>query len=198
MVCGMSLSHIYLIRHGETAWTLSNQHTGMTDIPLTKKGEEDAALLGKTLQVLPLTKILCSPLKRALMTCENAGFLENAEIDPNLVEWNYGEYEGMTSTEIWAKTPHWNIFSNGAPKGESVADISSRADAVLQKIQSMGGTIALFSHGHFLRVLTARWLQLPAEQGCLFALDPSSLSILGFERITPVIQLWNWTDKNLF
>jgi len=194
----MSLNHIYLIRHGETAWTLNNQHTGMTDIPLTKKGEEDAALIGKILQNLPFTKILCSPLKRALMTCKNAGLLERAEIDPDLVEWNYEEYEGMTSAKIWEKTPHWSIFSNGAPKGESVADISSRADLVLQKIQSAGGEIALFSHGHFLRVLAARWLQLPAEQGRLFTLNPSSLSILGFERTSPVIQLWNWSDKNLF
>lgn len=187
----MPLNQIYLIRHGQTAWTLSNQHTGTTDIPLTKKGEEEAILIGKKLQNLSFTKILCSPLKRALMTCKNARLLEHAEIDPHLVEWNYGEYEGMTTPEIWEKSPHWNIFSNGAPKGESVAEVSSRADLILKKAHSLDGDIAIFSHGHFLRVLTARWLELNAKEGRHFALNPASLSILGFERTTPVIQLWN-------
>lgn len=187
----MSLYRIYLIRHGETAWTLSNRHTGMTDIPLTRRGEEDAAQIGKKLKGIPFSKILCSPLKRAQATCQHAGLLERAEIDPQLVEWNYGEYEGLTSEEIWKTSPGWTIFSQGAPRGESVSDISARADQVLKKALAVGGDIAVFSHGHFLRVLAARWLNLSAEEGCLFALSPSSVSILGFERISRVIQLWN-------
>lgn len=183
--------NIYLIRHGETAWTLSNQHTGLTDIPLTEKGKEDAARLGRELRGIPFTKVFCSPLKRALATCERAGLLNGAEIDPLLVEWNYGAYEGMTSEEIWKTSPGWNIFSHGAPQGESVSEISSRADLVLKKILNLGGEIAVFSHGHYLRALAARWLELPAEAGRLFALSPSSLSILGFERARRVVRLWN-------
>lgn len=191
------MKRIYLIRHGETAWTLSQQHTGITDIPLTKKGEEEATLLGKKLHNLSIAKILCSPLKRALMTCKNAGLLERAEIEPDLVEWNYGEYEGMTSLEIWKKSPNWNIFLNGAPKGESVAEIRARAGRVLKKIQTTQGDVALFSHGHFLRAFAATWLQLSVEQGRHFALDPTSLSILGFERDAPVIQLWNFISESV-
>ncbi len=182
---------IYLMRHGETEWTLSGQHTGTTDIPLTQKGEEEAAQLGERLGSHRFQKILCSPHKRAQMTCQLAGLMATAAVEPLLAEWNYGRYEGMTTPQIWEEAPGWNIFSNGAPGGESVQEVSSRADAVLQKIQAMDGDTALFSHGHFLRVLAARWLQLPAEMGRLFALSPASISILGFERKNPVILLWN-------
>ncbi len=182
---------IYLIRHSETAWTLSQRHTGLTDIPLTKKGEEDALLIGKRLKNHPFEVILCSPLQRAKATCEKAGLMKLATIDPDLVEWNYGDYEGLTTAEIQKKSPHWNIFSNGAPGGESTADISTRASKVLKKILSFQGDVALFSHGHFLRALTAEWLGLTTREGRLFSLSPASLSILGYERETQVICLWN-------
>ena len=185
---------IYLIRHGETEWTLSGQHTGSTDIPLTKNGENQAKLLGDRLRGHAFQTILASPLQRAQQTCAIAGLLKTAQIDPNLVEWNYGDFEGMTSAQINKMQPNWSIFSNGAPNGESVADIGKRADKVLAKIQSLHGDVALFSHGHFLRALAARWLQLPAQDGRLFALFPGSLSILGFEKNTQVLFLWNDTS----
>jgi broad specificity phosphatase PhoE len=192
----MTFSHqrIYLIRHGETDWTLTGQHTGKTDISLTKKGAADAALIGKKLKGHPFEAIFCSPLKRAVATCEIAGFLNRAELDPDLEEWNYGDYEGLKTEEIWKKSPQWNIFCNGAPKGESPADIEARAKRFLSKIQSLHGDIALFSHGHFLRALTARFLNLSIQEGRLFALSPSSISILGFEKSEHVIQLWNDTS----
>lgn len=182
---------IYLIRHGETEWTLSGQHTGITDLPLTENGERDAALIGKELLPHKFKCILCSPLQRAKATCQKAGLFDQAVIEPLLKEWNYGIYEGKTTEEIHRENPGWTIFSKGAPRGESVADVSRRADELLQKIAPIDGDIALFSHGHFLRVLAARWLCLPAEKGSLFSLSPSSVSILEFERSNPVIALWN-------
>jgi broad specificity phosphatase PhoE len=185
---------IYLIRHGETEWTLSGQHTGKTDIPLTKNGENQAKLLGTRLRGHSFQSIFTSPLQRAQQTCALTGLLKTAQIDPDLVEWNYGDFEGMTSAQIRKIQPHWSIFSNGAPNGESVAAVGARADKVLAKIQSIQGDVALFSHGHFLRVLAARWLQLPAQEGRLFALFPGSLSILGFEKNVHVLSLWNDTS----
>lgn len=186
---------IYLIRHGETQWTLSGQHTGITDIPLTKNGEKQAEEIGDKLRGHPFHSIFTSPLARAKQTCQIAGLLKNAIVDPTLVEWNYGDYEGKTSLEIWKTQPHWTIFSSGAPHGESVADIGARAKKFLAKIQSIHGDVALFSHGHFLRVLAACWLQLSAHEGRLFALEPGSISILGFEKKTPVLLLWNDTSQ---
>lgn len=184
---------IYLIRHGETEWTLSGQHTGSTDIPLTKNGEKQAKLLGEKLRGHSFQSILTSPLQRAQRTCEIAGLFKHAQLDPDLVEWNYGDFEGMSSAQIWKRQPDWSIFSNGAPNGESVADVGARANKVLAKIQSLEGDVALFSHGHFLRVLAARWLHLSPEEGRLFALAPGSLSILGFEKNSHVLSLWNET-----
>lgn len=182
---------IYLIRHGETEWTLNGRHTGTTDIPLTKNGELQAESIGKRLKGHAFRTILSSPLQRALNTCEIAGFLKEAKLDADLVEWNYGEFEGLKTEEIHKKMPHWNIFSNGAPGGESIADVNARTGRVLAKLQSLHGDVALFSHGHFLRALAARWLQLTAQEGRLFALYPGSLSILGFERDAHVLTLWN-------
>lgn len=182
---------IYLIRHGETEWTLNGKHTGLTDIPLTKNGRLQAEWIGHQLRGHTFQTVLCSPLKRAVNTCEIAGLIKIARLDSDLVEWNYGEYEGLTTVEIHQKMAHWNIFSNGAPGGESVADMSARTNRVLTKIQSLHGDVALFSHGHFLRALTAQWLQLSVHEGRLFALFPGSISILGFERNTRVITRWN-------
>jgi broad specificity phosphatase PhoE len=185
---------IYLIRHGETEWTLSGKHTGITDIPLTKNGELQAELLGKRLRGHPFHTILFSPLQRAARTCEIAGFLKEARLDPDLVEWNYGEFEGLTSVEIQKRVPSWNLFLNGASGGENFSEISTRVNKVLNKIRSLPGDIALFSHGHFLRALSARWIQLSIQDGRLFALFPASLSILGFEHNTNVLTLWNDTS----
>ena len=182
---------IYLIRHGETEWTLSGRHTGTTDIPLTKNGEAQAEQLKKCLSGHAFEAVFTSPLQRAARTCDISGLSKNAQLDPDLVEWNYGDFEGLTTEQIWKKHPHWNIFSNGAPNGESVADIGARATRMLAKIRSLHADVALFSHGHFLRALAACWLQLPTHDGKRLALFPSSISILGYERSTPVLILWN-------
>lgn len=188
------LRKIYLIRHGETSWTLSGQHTGKTDLPLTPKGEQDALLLGKRLKGHTFEKILTSPLKRAEDTCELAGLAKHVYRDPDLVEWNYGDYEGLTTQEIHKRSPNWTIFERGAPNGESLSDVSARANKILAKIHSIHGDIALFSHGHFLRILAARWLNLPAQEGKHLLLSACSLSILSYERQTPVLALWNDTS----
>jgi probable phosphoglycerate mutase len=182
---------IYLIRHAETEWSLSGRHTGITDIPLTKKGEQEAVGIKKKLKNHPFELILCSPLKRAKSTCEIAGLLPQAQIDSDLAEWNYGDYEGLTSQEIWKASPSWDLFSDGAPHGESLADICARANSILTKIKKITGDVALFSHGHFLRAIATCWLQLPIQQGRLFSLSACSLSILGFEKKQPALFLWN-------
>lgn len=185
---------IYLIRHGETEWTSSGQHTGTTDIPLTEKGKEDAMKLKRELQDVSFQLILSSPMQRAFNTCELAGFAKQARLDPDLVEWNYGEYEGLTTKQIWKNDPHWEIFAQGAPGGESVADVGARATHILAKLKSIHNSVALFSHGHFLRVLAARWLGLPPNEGRLFDLHPASISILGIEHQHHVIAQWNDTS----
>ncbi len=187
--------HIFLIRHGETAWTVSGQHTGLTDIPLTERGRVQAAALGEKLKDLPMQKVLLSPLARAIETCKLVHLFERAEIDPDLVEWNYGKYEGLTGAEIYARDPDWSIFTKGAPGGESIEEVKTRADRVLERIASVPGNVALFSSGHFLRVLTARWLGLPASDGRLFLLSTASLSVLGYEGGVPVIIQWNLVGK---
>jgi broad specificity phosphatase PhoE len=187
----MAPRQIFLIRHGETEWSLSGQHTGTTDIPLTKKGEKEAHLLGKRLKTYSFEHVLTSPLRRAQQTCEIADLSQQAEIDPDLAEWNYGAYEGLTTSEIWKTEPDWNIFLKGAPGGESLAAISSRIHRVLERLTECKGDIAIFSHGHFLRALATRWLNLPIREGKGLLLSPASLSILGFERQNPVLALWN-------
>ncbi len=182
---------IYLIRHGDTEWSVSGQHTGMTDLSLTENGRKQAKLLSKRLKGHVFEQVLISPLKRASETCKLSGLYRQAEIDSDLAEWNYGDYEGLKTEEIWKAEPHWNIFSRGAPNGESVEDIAVRANRVLMKINVSHEDIVLFSHGHFLRALTAKWLKLPISEGNLFTLSPGSISILGFERDSHVIKLWN-------
>jgi probable phosphoglycerate mutase len=189
-----ALPVLYLARHGDTAWTLSGQHTGLTDLPLTPNGELNARRLGERLKGLEFAKVFSSPLQRAWRTCELAGFGSVAEIDPDLVEWNYGEYEGLRSAEILAKRPDWQLFRDGGPGGESPAQIAERADRVVQRVREVGGNVLLFSSGHFIRVLAARWLALgPSTAGRYFLLNPASLSALGYEHklSQPVIRLWN-------
>src|SRR5580698_2161582 len=168
------LQFICVVRHGETAWSLSGQHTGLTDVPLTPQGEQNARWLRDRLAGISFAKVFRSPLQRATRTCELAGFGAVAEADTNLVEWNYGDYEGLRSVEILARRPDWQLFRDGCPGGESPAQVAARADSVLQRVRAANGDVLLFSSGHFLRVLTARWLALEAAAGRFFALDPAS------------------------
>jgi broad specificity phosphatase PhoE len=188
-----ALPEIYLARHGETAWAISGQHTGLTDIPLTERGERNAASLGERLKDISFNPIRTSPLQRATRTCELSGFLGAAKRDSDLVEWNYGDYEGRRTADIRVDNPGWHVFHHGCPGGESLNDVAARADRVIVRLRAMEGRVLLFGHGHFFRVLAARWLRLPAGDGRLFLLGTASLSILGYEHNAhePVIQLWN-------
>jgi broad specificity phosphatase PhoE len=187
---------IYLARHGETAWSRSGQHTGLTDLPLTERGEANARQLGKRLAGLTVAKVLTSPLQRAFRTCDLAGFGAVAEKDADLVEWNYGKYEGRRTAEIHAEAPAWQLFRDGCPGGETPAQVGARADRILNRVRAVNGDVLLFSSGHFLRVLAARFLGLEPAGGRLFTLSTASLSILGFENTVsqPVIRLWNDTS----
>jgi probable phosphoglycerate mutase len=183
-----------LARHGETAWSLSGQHTGLTDIPLTENGEDDARRLGERLRGMTFAQVFTSPLQRARRTCELAGFGAMAIVDPDLVEWNYGEYEGRTSEEILATRPGWALFRDGCPGGESPDQVAARADRVIAKVRAAGGDVLLFSSGHFLRMLGARWLGLEPGWGRCFYLGTGSLSELAYEHGSfeePVVRLWN-------
>jgi probable phosphoglycerate mutase len=187
------LPNVCLARHGETAWSLSGQHTGLTDLPLTERGESDASALKLRLKIMTFSKVFTSPLKRAVRTCELAGFGDRSEIDPDLVEWNYGEYEGVRTAEIRERRPNWQLFRDGCPGGESVEEIGARADRVVARVRSINESVLLFSSGHFLRVLAARWLGLGAASGASFVLETASVSILGYEHdlSEPAIRLWN-------
>jgi len=185
---------IYLARHGETAWSLTGQHTGLTDLPLTARGERNARRLGDRLQGQTLAKVLTSPLQRARRTCELAGFGTRAEIDPDLVEWNYGKYEGRTTADILKERPDWELFRDGCPGGESPKQIGARADRVVSRLRAVPGDVLVFSSGHFIRVLATRWITLAAEAtGRHFMLNTASLSAVGYEHdlLRPVIRLWN-------
>jgi len=185
---------VYIARHGNTAWTHTGQHTGLTDLPLTPDGERNAVRLGERLRGISFAKVFTSPLQRASRTCELAGFGAGAETDPDLVEWNYGKYEGLTSAQILQQRPNWDLFRDGAPDGESPAQIGERADRVIERIRHIVGDVLLFSSGHFIRVFTARWLGLgPGTGGRYLLLNPASLSAVGYEHnlSRPVIRLWN-------
>ena len=188
------LPAVYLARHGNTAWTLSGQHTGLTDLPLTPDGERNAVRLGERLTGMKFVKVFTSPLQRAARTCQLSGFGAHAETDSDLVEWNYGQYEGLTSAQILRQRPDWDLFRDGCRGGESPAQIGERADRVVQRVRSISGDVLLFTSGHFIRVLTARWLALgPGTGGRYFLLNPASLSALSYEHnlSRPVIRLWN-------
>ncbi len=189
-----SLPIVHLARHGETAWSRTGQHTGLTDIPLTERGERNARRLGERLAGLTFAKVFSSPLERAFRTCELSGFGDVAVVDPDLVEWDYGEYEGITSAEIRKKRPDWDLFRDGCPGGETPQQLAARADRVLVRIRAVEGDVLVFSSGHFLRVLAARWIDSdPAATGRKFMLTTASLSAVGYEhdRTRPVIRLWN-------
>ena len=185
---------LYLIRHGETAWSLSGRHTGRTDLPLTANGEAQAARLRPWMQTIPFTRVLTSPLQRARRTCELAGFGNCAQIEPDLQEWDYGGAEGRTTAEIHTERPSWNVFVDGAWRGESVEDIRQRADRVLTGLRAGAGVTLLFSHGQFLCALAMRWIGLPVVEGRHFTLDPASVCRLdagGNAGDTPLISFWN-------
>lgn len=185
---------IYLARHGETAWSLTGQYTGLTDLPLTELGERNARRLRERLKGIVFAKVFTSPLQRAARTCELAGFGAVAEADHDLVEWNYGEYEGHLSSEIHAQHPGWQLFRDGCPGGESPAQVSARADRVIGRVRKVNGNVLIFSSGHFIRVLTVRWLGLEPSVSCAyFLLSTASLSALGYKHDLshPVIRLWN-------
>jgi len=188
-----TLPVVYLARHGETAWSLSGQHTGRTDLALTERGQRAARWIGERLRGLAFAQVLTSPLQRAARTCELAGFGAQAEIDRDLLEWDYGDYEGRTSADIRAERPAWNVFRDGCPHGESPAQVAARADSLVSRVRAIEGNVLLFSSAHILRVLAARWLGLAPAAGGLFVLSTASLSALGYEhdRSEPVIRLWN-------
>jgi len=188
---------IYLARHGETAWSLTGQHTGLTDLPLTERGERNARQLGERLRGLMFAKVYTSPLQRAVRTCELAGFGAVAEVDRDLVEWDYGQYEGRRTAEIRAERPDWELFRDGCPGGESPAQTSARADRVVHRLHAVQGDVLLFSSGHFIRVLATRWIGLEVMASARrFMLSTASLSAVGYENdlSRPVIRLWNETN----
>jgi len=186
---------IYLARHGETEWSLSGQHTGRTDIPLTANGEAQALRLGERLRQLSVKQVFTSPLQRAARTCHLAGFGDGAEIVPDLMEWDYGHYEGVRTAEIHRDRPGWQLFRDGCPGGESPEAVGARADSVIARVRAVGSDVLIFSSGHFLRVFAARWLGLHPGAGTHFVLSTASLSALGYEHdlSEPVIRLWDDT-----
>jgi probable phosphoglycerate mutase len=191
----IGLPLVYLARHGETAWSVLGQHTGLTDLPLTERGERNARLLGQRFAGIDFAKIFTSPLQRARRTCELAGFGGRAEVDRQLVEWDYGAYEGLRTAEIHEQRPDWFLFRDGCPNGESPAQIGARADSVVSRLRAISGNVLIFSSGHFLRVLTARWLGLEPGAGRFFILDTAGSSILSYENSVshPAVKLWNDT-----
>ena len=188
-----ALPLVYLARHGETAWSLSGQHTGRTDLPLTGRGEDQARALGERLHGLVFAKVLTSPSQRAVRTCALAGFGATADTDPDLAEWDYGAYEGRRTADILTERPDWQLFRDGAPGGEMAEQVAARADRVIARIRAVHGNVLVVSSAHISRVLAARWLGLPSSGGRYFFLGTASLSLLGYEHdmTEPIIRLWN-------
>ena len=186
-----SKNDVVLVRHGETEWSLSGQHTGLTDIPLTERGREEARLLAPLLAGADFALVLSSPLQRARETCKLAGLERNMQIDPDLAEWNYGEYEGLTNKEIVARAPGWVVFNNGCPDGESPEQVGARVDRLICKVRDAGGRVVLFAHGHLFRVFVARWIGFPPSAGQHFLLNTSTVCVLSYYRGSPVVKRWN-------
>jgi len=188
-----TLPKIYLARHGETEWSITGQHTGLTDLPLTAQGERNARALGARLKDLCVATVLTSPLQRARRTCELAGLGMNAQVDPDLGEWNYGDYEGRRTADIRMEHPGWSLFRDGCPHGESVRDVAARADRVIARLRATKGDVLVFGHGHCLSVIGARWVGLPVVKACVLLLTTGSLSIVGYDHTAeePVVRLWN-------
>jgi broad specificity phosphatase PhoE len=184
-------SDLYVIRHGATEWSQSGRHTGLTDLPLVEAGEDQARATGQLIAGHPFSLVLTSPLQRARRTCELVGLGEQAEVDPNLLEWDYGDYEGVTTATIRETVPDWSVWSGACPNGETIDEVAARADKVIARVRDVDGDVAVFAHGHILRVLTARWCDLAPVEGRRFVLDPATLSVLGWERENAAILRWN-------
>jgi probable phosphoglycerate mutase len=184
-------TEVWLIRHGETAWSLTGQHSGRTDLPLTTHGEAEAVEASQLLAGKKFDQVWCSPLRRARRTCEIAGYLAEARIDPDLQEWDYGACTGYTQEQLAQRFPGWNVWSGPTPDGESVGQISARARGVVDRLRETKGRVAVFAHGHFLRVLTTQWLGLPPEAGRNFALETAAVCILGYDAGFPAVRAWN-------
>jgi broad specificity phosphatase PhoE len=182
---------VVLVRHGETEWSKSGRHTGSSDIPLTEAGRSAAEALGERLRRWRFELVLTSPLSRAAETCKLAGLGDDAEMRSELVEWDYGEYEGLTTPQIRETIPGWSVWRDGCPGGETADEVGARVDPLIAELRALSGDAALFAHGHLLRVLTARWIGLPPNMGARLALSTASVSVLGYERETPVVWLWN-------
>ena len=182
---------VYLLRHGETEWSLNGRHTGVTDVPLTENGRTAARRLEPILAKETFALVLTSPLSRARETCDLAGLGKHANVEPDLIEWNYGEYEGLKTEQIRLTRPDWSVFRYGCPGGETPDQIGARADRVLTKVRASEGDVALFAHGHILRVLAARWINLSAGYGEHFLLDTATLNVLGYYRESPAFKIWN-------
>lgn len=189
--CTGAAQQVCIVRHGETEWSLTGQHTGVTDIPLTNRGRTVARRLAPVLGGRDFALVLTSPLQRARETCALAGFGSRADVDPRLVEWNYGEYEGLTPQQIRSRRPDWLLFRDGCPGGERPEEVGARVDGVIERLRSVSGHAAVFAHGHVLRVFAARWLGLPATAGSHFLLDTATLNILSYYRGIPAIKRWN-------
>jgi len=183
--------NVVLVRHGETEWSRDGRHTGRTDIPLTAQGRHQAETLRAPLHAWQFALVLSSPLQRALETCRLAGYGTDAQVRPELMEWDYGRYEGRTSRQILAENPGWSLWRDGGPDGETPADVGRRVDRVIREVRQTAGDVLIFAHGHVLRVLTARWLDEPPEGGRHYALQTATLSVLSYEHQDPVISRWN-------
>jgi probable phosphoglycerate mutase len=193
-----ALPRLYLARHGDTAWTDSRQHTGRTDLPLNERGVEHARQLGERLQGFSFVRVFTSPLQRASKTCELAGFGAVAEVDPDLIEWDYGRYEGKLTADILKERPGWQLFRDGCPGGESPQDVAARADRFIARVHNMTGEVLAFSSGHIIRMIAARWHGLAPLAGRVFSCRPASVGVLGFEhdsREEPILLLWNYISK---
>jgi probable phosphoglycerate mutase len=193
-----ALPQLFLARHGDTAWTDSRQHTGRTDIPLNERGEEHARQMGGRLRGFSFIKVFTSPLQRASKTCELAGFGGVAEVDPDLTEWNYGDLEGLLTSDILKRRPGWELYRDGCPGGETPADVAMRADRFIKRVLGMSGDILAFSSGHIIRMIAARWNGLAPAAGRVFFCRPASVGVLGFEhdnREEPIIRLWNYISE---
>jgi broad specificity phosphatase PhoE len=189
-----ALPRLYVVRHGDTEWTDSHRKTGRTDLPLNARGERNALQLGERLRSVSFDHVFTSPLQRAFKTCELAGFASVAETDPDLVEWNYGRFEGMTTHEIQREKPGWELFRDGCPDGDSSQDVARRADRFIARVHDCGGNVLAFSSGHIIRMIAARWHRLPPAAARIFYCNPASIGVLGFEHDSgeePIVRLWN-------